>query len=355
MISKDDNGGDGSKVAIKEEHGVFLGPLLGRMNMSSSDNNEGGSSSSTKDVHSTSTAKSMPMISFALDKHTSEKLQQSESSPGIQVVKSNRTNNKHTSHDFGDTSIEYDNLVVQMGLVKCGHRYRACIDVPDYWKPKNNGDCDSNTNKQDQGQGGGGASTAVAKEDQAQSSIAPSNNDESSSSYSIDVRIAEDSLDDDLKGEIQTSNNQPGATASNDASSSLASLSRKYSYYHQVHITLSARRRGPYRGRFVLELKRIEQQLSKQSSLFESKKNNGEGTVDTPNNNNSTPKRTDPTTTIATTPTSPTCEKCLMSLQVDATIMGEDMGTPKLRNGVVCLGKMVGYDSDDETEWRGFD
>ena len=66
MISKDDNGGDGSKVAIKEEHGVFLGPLLGRMNMSSSDNNEGGSSSSTTDVHSTSTAKSMPMISFAL-------------------------------------------------------------------------------------------------------------------------------------------------------------------------------------------------------------------------------------------------------------------------------------------------
>ena len=105
----------------------------------------------------------------------------------------------------------------------------------------------------------------------------------------------------------------------------------------------------------MLELKRIEQQLSKQSSLFESKKNNGEGTVDTPNNNNSTPKRTDPTTTIATTPTSPTCEKCLMSLQVDATIMGEDMGTPKLRNGVVCLGKMVGYDSDDETEWQGFD
>lgn len=47
--------------------------------------------------------------------------------------------------------------------------------------------------------------------------------------------------------------------------------------------------------------------------------------------------------------------KCLMSVQVDATIMGKDMGTPKLRNGVVCLGKLVGYDSDDETEWQGFD
>jgi hypothetical protein len=44
-----------------------------------------------------------------------------------------------------------------------------------------------------------------------------------------------------------------------------------------------------------------------------------------------------------------------MSVQVDATIMGKDMGTPKLRNGVVCLGKIVGYDSDDETEWQGFD
>ena len=41
--------------------------------------------------------------------------------------------------------------------------------------------------------------------------------------------------------------------------------------------------------------------------------------------------------------------------QVDATIMGKDMGTPKLRNGVVCLGKLAGYDSDDETEWHGFD
>jgi len=48
-------------------------------------------------------------------------------------------------------------------------------------------------------------------------------------------------------------------------------------------------------------------------------------------------------------------KKCIMSVQVDATIMGKDMGTPKLRNGVICLGKIVGYDSDDETEWQGFD
>ena len=53
--------------------------------------------------------------------------------------------------------------------------------------------------------------------------------------------------------------------------------------------------------------------------------------------------------------TSQNPDKCLMSLQCDATIMGKDMGTPKLRNGVVCKGKIVGYDSDDETEWQGFD
>ena len=47
--------------------------------------------------------------------------------------------------------------------------------------------------------------------------------------------------------------------------------------------------------------------------------------------------------------------RCLMSMQVEATIMGKDTGTPKLRNGVICLGKLVGYDNDDETEWQGFD
>ena len=90
----------------------------------------------------------------------------------------------------------------------------------------------------------------------------------------------------------------------------------------QFVITLSAKRRGSYRGRFVLELTR---------------------------------RRLNQPPLIITSSEKDLTQKCIMSVQVDATIMGKDMGTPKLRNGVVCLGKIVGYDSDEETEWQGFD
>ena len=47
--------------------------------------------------------------------------------------------------------------------------------------------------------------------------------------------------------------------------------------------------------------------------------------------------------------TNETCaEKCLLSLQVDATIMQPNMGNPRLRRGVVCLGEMEGYFDSEE-------
>ena len=127
------------------------------------------------------------------------------------------------------------------------------------------------------------------------------------------MKIIEDSLDDDLRGGIDTE--YLNSTAADDYSSSSTTSTV---CHHYLNITLSAKRRGPYRGRFVLELTRYSSIAASSSS--------------------ETPQK-----------------KCIMSVQVDATIMGKDMGTPKLRNGVVCLGKIVGYDSDDETEWQGFD
>jgi hypothetical protein len=104
-----------------------------------------------------------------------------------------------------------------------------------------------------------------------------------------------------------------------------------------VRISLSAKRRGPYRGRFLLELTRRRR---RRDPLL--------GRRQTTSGDDDDARSDGSGSSVVT-------GKCLMSVQVDATIMGKDMGTPKLRNGVVCLGKLVGYDSDDETEWQGFD
>ena len=189
-----------------------------------------------------------------------QKLAYSDRQDGTIVMQSDKKASAETSRGGTKDGVEYENLVVKIGLLKIGHRYRMILPIPN-----NHGEQQEEKHK--------------------------CNNDE--------VKIIEDSLDDDLRGEIETEplNNAPN--------------------HHYLNITLSAKRRGPYRGRFVLELSRYP--------------------FATTNNNNATRK------------------KCIMSVQVDATIMGKDMGTPKLRNGVICLGKIVGYDSDDETEWQGFD
>mmetsp|Transcript_11446 Transcript_11446/g.21174 ORF Transcript_11446/g.21174 Transcript_11446/m.21174 type:complete len:386 (-) Transcript_11446:32-1189(-) len=312
VISKD-NSGDGSKVVIKEEHGVFLGPLLGRMVVSSSDQIDG-----EEDADTSKAASSAPVISFANDSHTNEKLlSYSESSHGIL-----KSSNKKSQQPLGGNgnSVEYDNLVVRMGLLKCGHRYRVVVPIPDYWKQKD-------------------AQTKTSNKDDAEQVVQIMQSHES---YAMHVRIVEDSLDGDLRGEIQTE------YADSDASSSSATTLRQ----HHVCITLSARRRGPYRGRFVLEFTRRHGRLESQST---SHSKFLQQTESIPNTESKSNLATSPEASSNTPDAHPSPHKCLMSLQVDATIMGKDMGTPKLRNGVVCSGKMVGYDSDEETEWQGFD
>ena len=281
VIAKD-NSGDGSKVVIKEEQGVFLGPLLGRM------------------VVSESTAKgaTSPAISFAnYDNHTSEEISYSESG----VLKRGSQ---------GGRNVEYDNLVVRMGLLKCGHRYQVVIPIPDYWKEKDS----STTNKEYPGQ--------------AAQKMKPQ-------TYGMNVRVAEDSLDDDLRGEVQRTE-----YATNDSDESASCKTVTLHQYH-VCITLSARRRGPYRGRIVLELSR---QGHDETTAAKSVTSSSGSALDQEAGDGNTSNNAE----------EPSTNKCLMSIQVDATIMGNDMGTPKLRNGVSCLGKMVGYDSDEETEWNGW-
>ena len=285
VISKDNS--NGSKVHIKEEHGIFLGPLLGRIAISESSSDHEDNSSATGAI-SDSESSAGNVISFANDMHTNEKISYSESSDGIVKPTTNTMHN----------NIEYDNLVVRLGLLKCGHRYQVVVPIPNYWKQQTKTDADTTTKNND---------TKIVQ------------------SRAMTARIAEESMDGDLVGEIELIQDE-------DMSSTTSS---DYCQY-QVYLTLSARRRGPYRGRIVLELTRVEANESASDTADNIlSKQDGESKM-----SDSTPQ---------------TPDKCLMSLQCDATIMGKDMGTPKLRNGVVCKGKIVGYDSDEETEWQGFD
>ena len=286
VISKDNS--NGSKVLIKEEHGIFLGPLLGRIAISDSSSDHEDSSCATGAI-SDSESSAGNVISFANDMHTNEKISYSESSDGI--IKST-TNTIHNN-------IEYDNLVVRLGLLKCGHRYQVVVTIPNYWKQQSKSDADTNKTIDND--------TNIVQ------------------THGMTVRIAEESMDGDLIGEI-IQHGMSGTTSDH--------------CQYQICVTLSARRRGPYRGRIVLELTRVE----------ENEKAN-ETTSDTADNILS---KQDGESKVSDS-TSQTPNKCLMSLQFDATVMGKDMGTPKLRNGVICKGKIVGYDSDDETEWQGFD
>lgn len=158
-----------------------------------------------------------------------------------------------------------ENLVVRMGILKCGHRYRVLVPLPNLVTTSNEDEMNKGMRQLSLEQGTNANQTRIVRID-----------------------------NDDLRGEIEDDGR---------------------------HITaiLSARQRGPYVGSLFIEM--------------------------LPNNNltNDCP--------AADLDSGPKC----ISIQIEASIMGKGMGTPQLRNGVVCQGKLVGYDSDEETEWQGFD
>ena len=367
---------------IQEEHGIFLGPLLGRLVVSEyndrvGEGEEGGSSYITSAASTTAGS----LVSFGMDSHDTMGAYSNGSNTKTYsngILKSSHNNNKNSNgDDNGNKSMttEYDNLVVQMGLLKCGHRYRVIVPVPDYWKNKSS------------------KSQTKFAEEATTDLCMDATSLEHLQSYRMGVRIVEESLDGDLHGTIETEKTMDKNSAMCDDDDDDNDASQ-----HCVNITLSARRRGPYRGRFVLELTRLafngkstmatDKTASTALPLKMSELNDAPS-ISIPASTISLPTAkanpmkieeaaTNSTATKTTTPLLPSSlqlngndnhtlsaenegtnsnlllQKCIMSIQVDATIMGKDMGTPKLRNGVVCLGKMVGYDSDDETEWQGF-
>jgi hypothetical protein len=200
-------------------------------------------------------------------------------------------------------------LVVRMGLLKGGHRYRVVVPIPPLLV--DNDDSDPIDEKCDNDD----AASAIhgldlhdgqGSNEQQEMHDDPRKNSNTSKRIRTEARIIQDSWDDDddLRGEI--------IETSDDGTP-------------HIGIVLSARQRGPYCGRLAVEFFPAPTDTDKS----------------TPTNNRISSESV--------------LSKSVMSILVEATIMGKGMGTPQLRNGVVCLGKLAGYDSDEETEWQGFD
>ena len=259
---------DGRAVTIQEEHGVYLpnndvssNPFVGR--------EIGGDSGDSWDVGKA--------ISFDMPSKGQE------------------------------TKVEYDNLLVQMGLLKYGHRYRVVVPIPDLFHQ----DSMNENSRKD----------LVSEEmqslylEEGLTGKHAQNSQENGTCTKTEARIIHDYFeDDDLRGEIETME----------------------SGEHHVIITLSARHRGAYCGRLTIELIRLTNDtLSSISPISSNDRELSHNCCAPPKNK------------------AESLEKALISIQVEASIMGKGMGTPKLRDGLVCLGKL-GYDSDEETEWQGF-
>lgn len=295
-MSKDTKG-DGSVVIVREERGTFLGPLMGRLTVSYSSSSDADAHASPVASSPSSSSSRRGILAFAPNDDDDDDRGESSGSPN-------------------DVKAEYDNLVVNMGLLKCGNRYRVAVPIPKYWKVKEEVEMEVEEEVVD---GHGVKMTSISRCDSSSSSSSLSLDE------LVDVRIAEDSIDGDLKGEVSRDEDDEEEDR------------RRRRHGSVLSISLSAKQRGLYRGRFLLELTRRER---RKDGIKESMTDGS---------------HTDIVRSPSLSSMHVVTGRCLMSVLVEATMMGKDTGTPKLRNGVICSGKLVGYDSDDETEWQGFD
>jgi hypothetical protein len=326
-LSRDANG-DGSFVVVREERGTFLGPLMGRITVSHPP-----SCDARADARPSSAASSSSS---------------SSSSRPRRKMLAYAPNDEDDDDDRGATAgsprhvrAEYDNLVVNMGLLKCGNRYRASVPVPDYWTEEMEEEVEEEV--VDDGHGGKNA-TSVSRRDASSSPSSHSSLDEL-----VEVRIAEESIDSDLEGEIgrdeddDDDDEEKENGDGDDVRTTVKSRRPRRRRGSVLSISLLAKQQGPYRGRFLLELIRYsKRRMDEEATESMANESHDIGVIRSSSSSSSSSMQ------VIT-------GRCLMSVLVEATIMGKDTGTPKLRNGVICLGKLVGYDSDDETEWRGFD
>ncbi|KAL3790545.1 hypothetical protein HJC23_007694 [Cyclotella cryptica] len=217
---------------------------------------------------------------------------------------SGMAHDNHFNHN-NDKVVDNRIVVVRMGLLKCGHRYRVHVPIPDDFIDIDSEIVDENGRKDDvlRDMHRLNLNEGQRANNQEKTHADPRNNSNTGCRHRTEVRIIQDSWDDDdLRGDVVK----------------LEDGTR------HVSIALSARQRGPYRGKVEVEF--VPHPIDNRKTTPTSRKLAAESWL----------------------------SKSIMTIVVEASIMGKGMGTPKLRNGVSCLGKLVGYDSDEETEWQGF-
>ena len=127
-----------------------------------------------------------------------------------------------------------------------------------------------------------------------------------------DIVETGESLDPDL--EVQAVSNASNEDGLDDTTATNVGIVRDH-----IQMRIAARRPGKYQSSFSV----ITEQTIKTSD-----DDNDKGTMQS--------------------------QRHIVSVGVKATLLGKDQGKPQLKSNIIRLGKLVGYDSDEETEWQGF-
>ena len=183
--------------------------------------------------------------------------------------------NSGASIGNGEGQIQYNSLIIKLGLLKCGNRYQTIVPIHSV---------------QD-----------VDDEHADREKIAQ---------YDI-IEIGE-SLDPDL--EVEAVSNASNEDGLDDTTATNVGIVRDH-----IQIRIAARRPGKYQSSFSV----ITEQTIKAGD-----DNNDKVTMQS--------------------------QRHIVSVRVKATLLGKDQGKPQLKSNIIKLGKLVGYDSDEETEWQGF-
>ena len=266
-----------SRVTVVEEHGVYIDALGRRVAQSAliSENGGGSRGLAGDDIPHCAVAAGKERISrsAAAGKHAHEK-----GHVGFAVDDDAKsTNSKDPNSDAtignGEGQIQYDSLIINLGLLKRGYRFQTT--VPMHAVQGGVDDCAEKTGEDVQ--------------------------------YDI-IEIGE-SIDPDLEVEaLSNLCNEDGANSATTATD----VARDH-----IQIRIAARRPGKYQSSFSV--------ITAQTSLSSC------GNKETRQS-----------------------QRHIISVRVKATLLGKDQGKPQLKANIIKLGKLVGYDSDDETEWQGF-
>jgi len=271
----------------------------GRERISKSGGNILNADNSRSDARDSSSSSSEKGISFAVeDTRSSHNRGNDDGTSSVSTRNGNDGVSNATADGDEDVPVQYDTLTINLGLLKCGYRYETVVPVH---APVGVGDLDSNGSGEQEYEYGGGNGRLLTI-----------------------AKIGE-SMDTDLEAEatscppLHCGDGTESSFDTRPTSNSKSSSTQQHDNDDHLRIRLAARRPGRYQSTFSVVL--LEHTSEREDGGVAKIKK----------------------------------MKHIVSVQINATQLGKDQGKPQLKSNVVKLGKLVGYDSDEETEWRGFD